>query len=93
MNARTIEYLTFVAEAEIALERNDEASCVEHLRHAFAVGNAQQFRNHTWWSSKIMSRLYAVALAHDIETEYVSAVMHKRGLQPPRRASATNFLL
>lgn len=88
MNAQTVEYLTFIAEAETALAQNDEAACVEHLRRALAVGRAQQFQNHTWWSSETMARLYAKALAHDIETPYVRAVIAKRRLAPPAEAEA-----
>src|SRR5262249_52776989 len=62
MKAQTVEYLTFLAEAEVAMDRGDEPGCLECLRRAFAVGNAQQFQNHTWWSSKVMARLYAKAL-------------------------------
>lgn len=88
MNAQTVEYLTFIAEAETALAQNDEAACVAHLRRALAVGRAQQFQNHTWWSSETMARLYAKALAHDIETPYVRAVIAKRRLAPPAEAEA-----
>jgi hypothetical protein len=35
-----------------------------------------------------MSRLYAVALAHNIETDYVSAVMRKRGLTLQNRGQS-----
>ncbi len=87
MKAQTIEYLTFIAEAEIAMETGDEPACLEHLRRALAVGSAQQFQNHTWWSSKIMARLYAIALAHGIEEKYVAAVIRKRRLPPPEDAA------
>lgn len=82
MNSSSLEYLTLLAEAEVALEAHDEAAGLQHLRRALAVGRAQQFRNHTWWSSKIMARLYAKALAHGIEEDYVAAVMRTRGLVP-----------
>jgi len=83
MKAQTVEYLTFVAEAEIAMLAGDHATCAEHLRHALRVGNAQQFQNHTWWSSRTMARLYAIALAHGIEEKYVADVIRKRRLPPP----------
>jgi ATP/maltotriose-dependent transcriptional regulator MalT/DNA-binding SARP family transcriptional activator len=83
MKAQTIEYLTFIAEAEIAMRDDDEPACVEHLRRALAVGAAQRFQNHTWWSSKVMARLYAIALAHGIEENYVVSVIRKRRLPPP----------
>src|SRR5262249_3518630 len=88
MKAQTVEYLTFLAEAEVAMDRGDEPECLECLRRAFAVGRAQQFQNHTWWSSKVMARLYAKALAHGIEEKYVAAVIRKRRLAPPAEAEA-----
>ena len=86
MKAQTIEYLTFLAEAEIAMVRGEERACLECLRRALAVGRAQQFQNHTWWSSQTMSRLYAKALAHGIEEKYVAGVIRKRRLAPPQDA-------
>lgn len=80
MGARTIEYLTLMAEAEVALDADDEAACVESLRRGLAVAAAQGFVNHTWWSAELMSRLYSVALAHGIEPEFVAAQIRRRGL-------------
>jgi LuxR family maltose regulon positive regulatory protein len=80
MNARTIEYLTQMAEAEAALRAGDEAGCVERLRRGLQVGAAQGFVNQTWWSSSIMAELYSVAAAYGIEPEFVAAVGRKRGL-------------
>lgn len=86
MRAQTIEYLTFIVEAEIAMESGEEAACIEALRHAMRVGAAQQFVNHTWWSSATMQRLYAKALGHGIETKYVTEVIRLRGLEVAARA-------
>ena len=80
MRAQTIEYLTFIVEAEIALESGDETGCIAALRQGLRVGAAQGFVNHTWWSSATMSRLYGRALAHGIEAHYVNEVMRKRAL-------------
>src|SRR5438045_535532 len=75
MRAQTIEYLTLIVEAEIALESGDETGCIAALRQGLRVGAAQGFVNHTWWSSPTMSRLYAKALAHGIEAHYLNEVM------------------
>jgi DNA-binding SARP family transcriptional activator len=88
MNARTIEYLSFMAEAEIALHTGDEALCTQALRQGLQVGAAQQFRNQTWWLSPTMAKLYARALAHGIEVPYVTAMIRKRRLAPPADAPA-----
>jgi DNA-binding SARP family transcriptional activator len=87
MHAQTIEYLSFMAEAEIALHIGDEALCLQSLRQALHVGAAQQFRNQTWWLPSAMARLYAKALEHGIEVAYVTAVIRKRRLVPPHGAA------
>jgi LuxR family maltose regulon positive regulatory protein len=86
MKTQTLEYLTLLSEAEIAMTRGEEQACLECLRRALAVGGAQQFQNHTWWCSQTMSRLYAKALAHGIEEKYVAGVIRKRRLAPPEEA-------
>ncbi len=91
MGARTVEYLTLMAEAEVALEAGDEAACIEPLRRGLAVAAAQGFVNQTWWSSELMERLYRVALAHGIEPQFVAEQVRRRGLdisveRPPARA-------
>jgi DNA-binding SARP family transcriptional activator len=88
MNAQTIEYLTFIVEAEAAMESGDDRACLESLRRALSVGKAQQFQNHTWWSSSSMARLYAKALAGGIEEPYVAGVIRQRRLAPPDGARA-----
>ncbi|HEX6265440.1 MAG TPA: BTAD domain-containing putative transcriptional regulator [Burkholderiales bacterium] len=88
MNAQTIEYLTFIVEAEAAMESGDDRACLESLRRALSVGKAQQFQNHTWWSSSSMARLYAKALAGGIEEPYVAGVIRQRRLAPPDGAQA-----
>src|SRR6185295_1132900 len=75
MKAQTLEYLTFLVEAEIALQAGERSACVEHLRRMLAVGRTQRFQNHTWWSSRTMARLYAEALAHGVEVEYVRGLI------------------
>jgi len=80
MRAQTIEYLTFLVEAEIALESGDEPGCLAALRAGLRVGAAQGFVNHTWWSGAVMARLYAKALEHGIEGEYVRDVIRLRAL-------------
>ncbi|MFL6694034.1 MAG: BTAD domain-containing putative transcriptional regulator, partial [Ramlibacter sp.] len=87
MHAQTIEYLSFMTDAEIALHIGDEALCVQSLRQGLRVGAAQQFRNQTWWLPSVMARLYAKALGHGIEVPYVTAVIRERRLVPPADAA------
>jgi DNA-binding SARP family transcriptional activator len=80
IRANTVEYLTWLAEAELQWRKNDIVQCIKSLRACLKVGREMNFRNHTWWDAKIMRSLYALALEHDIEAEYVRSVIQQRGL-------------
>jgi DNA-binding SARP family transcriptional activator len=82
----TQEYLSYLAEAEFALVLGDEAGCANALRQSLAVAQRHGFLNHTWWQPLLMSRLYAIALTHDIEPEYVRRIITLRALTPPADA-------
>lgn len=83
MGAKTAEYMTWLGEAALALADGDKEAGVEAMRHWLAIGRQQNFQNHPWWNSQVMSRLYAEALANDIEVRYVRSIIRKRGLTPP----------
>ncbi len=91
MRAQTIKYLTFLTEAEMAMERQDEETCLEQLRHCLVVGKEQGFQNHTWWRAEVMARLYAKALEHRIEVDYVQSLIRKRRLSPPEGSVPENW--
>lgn len=80
IRANTVEYLTWLAEAELQWRKNDIAQCLKSLRACLKVGREMNFRNHAWWDAKVMRPLYALALEHDIEAEYVHSVIRQRGL-------------
>ena len=88
MRARTIEYLTFMAEAEAALRDGDEPGALEPLRRGLAVAREQGFVNQTWWCGDAMRELYELAAHHRIEEEFVAAVAAKRGLSIAGRSAA-----
>lgn len=88
MGARTIEYLTFMAEAEAALRDGDEPGALDPLRHGLAVAREQGFVNQTWWCGDVMRELYALAAHHGIEEAFVAAVAQKRGLSIAERSVA-----
>lgn len=83
MGAELLEYRAVLVEAEAALAEQDEPACAAALAHALAIGAAHNFRNHAWWHSPTLARLYAIALERDIETGYVTAVIRQRGLDCP----------
>jgi ATP/maltotriose-dependent transcriptional regulator MalT len=80
MRARTIEYLSLIAEAEAELRDGDERAALEPLARGLAVARAQGFVNHTWWSAEVMRDLYGLAAAHGIEPAFVAGVAAKRGI-------------
>ncbi len=83
MNFNTMEYLTWLDEAEFCMGLKDEACCIEALRQSLAVGCRQGYQNHTWWRPTIMARLYSKALEHNIEVDYVQSLIRRRRLSPP----------
>lgn len=84
MQSRTIEHWTATAEAMHAMHTGDESACVEHLRRAFAVAAERRLYNQPWWSAREMAQLYATALAHGVDTDYVTSAIRKRSLAAPR---------
>ncbi|HWP57960.1 MAG TPA: BTAD domain-containing putative transcriptional regulator [Candidatus Acidoferrales bacterium] len=75
-----LEYMCHTAGAHFALDRANEAGCLEHLRKAFAIGRQVGLVSHPWWQPSVMARLCAKALEAGIEVEYVQRLIRKRGL-------------
>ena len=86
MGSTTVVYLSWLVEAESNYRCGDMKGCVSALREGLAVGRAQNFQNHAWWSSTMMAQLYAIALEHDIESDYVCRIIRRRALLPPDHA-------
>lgn len=84
----THEFLSYLIEAEFALYEKDEAACLNLLSSALSIGRRHNFQYYPWWRSDVMARLYAKALEHNIETDYVTATIKKRGLTPPIEEAA-----
>lgn len=83
LQSRTIEYWTATAEAMHAMNTGDELACAEHLRRAFAAAAERRLYNQPWWSAREMAQLYAKALAHGVDTDYVISAIRKRNLAAP----------
>jgi len=80
-----MRYLGSLLEAYLALKEKRSADCHAALRDALEVGRRERIANHWMWNPPMMSRLYAQALDHGIEVEYVRDVIQRRGLlgEPP----------
>lgn len=82
LRSLSMEYLCYLAQAEIALQCGEEKACRMALTSALQIGRQQGFRNHTWWDAELMVRLYAKALEHSIEVPYVREQIRIRALTP-----------
>ncbi len=82
MGANTVLYVADLLHAQVALEQGNLQDCLAQLRAGLALGSTYGLLNHTWWLPTTMSRLYARALEHGIETEYVEKLIRLRKLLP-----------
>ena len=78
-NAR---YYVHELQAQFAATRGDGAAELVAIRKLFAVMREQGFVNSAWWRDGVMARLCRLALEHDIETDFVRALVHRRALPP-----------
>jgi LuxR family maltose regulon positive regulatory protein len=66
-----------------ALDDGDIQHAGQLARQALGIGNAQGYRNFTWWLPQQAARVCAFALEQGIEAEYVRELIRTRGLVPP----------
>ncbi len=79
----THQYMSHRTEAEFALQLGDEHRCIEALKCQLLGERRQGFVNNPWWQPGMTARLFAKALVHNIETDFVLHVIKLRGLLPP----------
>ncbi|NOT12603.1 MAG: hypothetical protein HOP23_12335 [Methylococcaceae bacterium] len=74
-----------LAECHLALKSTASgAELLAAIGKAFAHGRQHGYMNaHPFWLPEFMSELCGIALQHDIETDYVIRLVHKRGMVPP----------
>jgi DNA-binding SARP family transcriptional activator len=77
-----------LADAHFALDAGDEQRGVEALRAALTLARMRGYVTFARWRPSALARLFAVALAHDIEPEYVRALIKRRALAPPPEIGA-----
>ena len=79
------QFSYYLAEAELNKCQNDLDSALVSLRKAMEIGKAKQlFGLIWWWAPNEMTGLFALALEHDIEPEYVRTFIRQRHLLPPQ---------
>ena len=91
IGANTVSYVAYLLHAQVALEQENLQDCLTQLRAGLALGRTYGFLNHGWWLPAIMSRLYALALEHDIEKDYVAKLIRLRKLLPAADAITDNW--
>lgn len=79
-----VEHHCLLAAAYLNLRAGDSEAAQACLRPALALGAAKGYISPPWigWLRGILVELYAFALEHDIESDYVRAVVRARRLVP-----------
>ncbi|HEY6838769.1 MAG TPA: BTAD domain-containing putative transcriptional regulator [Geobacteraceae bacterium] len=82
MNSAYLYFCYLITDANLHLNRGDEAQGVESLRAAFALGRESRIENFYFWRPALMTRLCLKALAAGIEEDYVRELIVRRRLVP-----------
>ncbi len=82
MKSACLEFMVLIIRAGIALESGGGADAAALLKRAFPIARKHGLANMYWWRPAVMARLCEKALAEGIETQYVTALIRKRGLLP-----------
>ncbi|MDB5882427.1 MAG: transcriptional activator domain [Ramlibacter sp.] len=83
MPSRIIEFHALMALAHLDFCTRREATALEALREALAIGRAKNYMNcHPWWIPQQMSVLFSRALQAGIEPEYVRRFIRHRRVDP-----------
>lgn len=87
--SQTVLYGILQTRAEDAARRGEPAEIGAALGRLFALMRRHGFANSSIWHNSRMARLCALALSHDIETDYVCHLIRLRGLSPGPDAQAS----
>jgi ATP/maltotriose-dependent transcriptional regulator MalT/DNA-binding SARP family transcriptional activator len=77
-----VEFMCLLAQSRLGFDMEDEASGLESLRKALALGKEQAYANTFFWHARIMANLCKRALDAAIEVDYVQGLIRKRSLIP-----------
>ena len=76
------ELVANLTKASVALDGDRRALAVESLNEALSIGRRCGFTQSPWWRPEAMAALCAVALAEDIEVDYVRHQIRTHDLAP-----------
>lgn len=83
MGSNVLEYLCFLTEARVHLERGERVEGLTPLAGALRLSRECGDMVFGWWGPEAMARLYAAALEAGIEVPYVQSLIRRMGLAPP----------
>ncbi|MDH3446344.1 MAG: hypothetical protein OEN50_20665, partial [Deltaproteobacteria bacterium] len=81
--ARFIEFMGLLTEAELAFDEDDHATGLTSLTKAMALGREHGYMNSFLWRPAAIAKLCAIALEADIEPEYVRRLIGEHRFPPP----------
>jgi len=77
-----LEFMTFLAYAQIAMGHGRKTSGLRALKYALGIGREHNFNNIIGWHPRELGELAVVALENDIEFEYVRQLIIRRNMKP-----------
>jgi DNA-binding SARP family transcriptional activator/predicted ATPase len=77
-----LEFMAGLTTARVALDAGQQNRAIEALRQSLTVGRSYGFTHSLWWRPNAMAELCALALAEDIEADYVRHLIHVRRITP-----------
>jgi len=78
-----LEFMTLLVYGDIAIKQGRVTTGTNALRYALGLGRNHAYYHLLWWQPRQLSAVCAVALQHQIETDYVKDFITKRSLIPP----------
>ena len=82
MSSAYVEFMARLTQAQLCLDRGQEADGLTALASAMALGRERGYVNSHVWISAVMAGLCARALEEGIEVDYVRGLIQRRGLVP-----------
>ncbi|MCZ6797757.1 MAG: BTAD domain-containing putative transcriptional regulator [Gammaproteobacteria bacterium] len=79
---RLLEFMTFLAYAQIAMNHGRKASGLRALKYALGIGRKHNFNHIIGWQPRELAALAVIALENGIEVEYVRQWIIRRNLIP-----------
>jgi LuxR family transcriptional regulator, maltose regulon positive regulatory protein len=90
LNADYVAYSANLSLAGSLLDSAESTTGLDALRQAMASGRRHDYLNtYPLWRPDALSSVFAAALAHDIESDYVRRVIRRRGLRSPDAATTS----